>query len=126
MKFATERELKNYVDSELSKSLPSNWKVNYRLSRYGTYLEWEIVPPDEEIEKRGGYSGFTNDYLLQVTQDFSTFIIIHGNNTAGPYWVGQAIDNAKVVNSQILYQFPLSEIISHIIDNYIPNTWGFT
>ncbi|MEM6398665.1 MAG: hypothetical protein AAF757_00310 [Cyanobacteria bacterium P01_D01_bin.116] len=126
MKFATEQELKNYVNSELSKALPSNWKVNYQLSWHGFYLEWVIVPPDEEVQIRGGHSGFMNDYLLQVTQDYSTFIITHGNNTAGPYWVGQAINNAKVINSTILYQFSLSEIISHIIDNYIPNTWGFT
>lgn len=126
MKFATEQELKNYVDSELSKALPNNWKVNYRLSRYGFNLEWEIIPPNEEVEKRGGWVGFRNDYLLQVTRDYSKFIIIHGNRNPGPCWIGHAIDNAKVINSYSLYEFPLSEVISHIIDNYIPNVHGLT
>lgn len=125
MKFATERELKNYVDIELSKALPSNWKVNYRLSRYGAYLEWEIVPPSNWIEKWGGYKGLWNDYLLQVTQDFSTFIIIHASNDAS---IGyhHFFRNAKVIQAHQLYMVSLSEIISHIINNYMPNTWGLT
>lgn len=127
MKFATERELKNYVDSELSKALPSSWKVNYGLSWRGSYLEWRIVPPSEWIHKQGGLRGpIGNDYLLQVTQDFSTFIIIHGNHDGGPICLWHEIKNAKVVCSYTLYQYPLSEVISYIIDNYIPNSWGHT
>lgn len=129
MRFATEQGLKNYVDNELGKALLSGWVANFRIQYRNLgkaaqdiklrHMEWKIAP-----EQEGGV--LSQDYLLRVTSDLSTFIVIHGNSDAGAYNMHHVLLNAQVIYADDLDYFPLSEIIYYVVRNYKPNTWGLS
>lgn len=130
MRFASEEGVKKYVEEELSKALPNGWIANFRLQYNNLskdsknlklyHHEWKIAPQQDN-------GILQNDYLLRVTMDLNTFIIIHANSDAGVLLsIYNLMFNAKVIYANQLDYHPLSEFIIYIMRNYQPNTWGLS
>jgi hypothetical protein len=129
MRFASEEGVKKYVEEELHKALPSGWIANFRLQYSNLskdsqnlklyHHEWKIAPKQDN-------GILMHDYLLRVTMDLNTFIIIHANSDAGAFSIHHMMLNAKVIYATQLDYFPLSEFIIYIMRNYQPNTWGLS
>jgi hypothetical protein len=100
MRFASSEGVKRYVEEELRKALPSGWIANFRLQYNNLSKDSEDLKlhhHEWKIARQQDNGILMNDYLLRVTMDLNTFIIIHANTDAGAYSLHNAMLNAKVI-----------------------------
>lgn len=107
-----------YVDRELTAALPNDWAYQ-RI----TDLEWIIAP------KTRSPDSLEDDYRLDVSGDFRSFILYFGNSSAGCDYVHHSMLTAVVLRSSSLSSCSLGSAVTRMIENrdrYRLNMWTLT
>ena len=118
MAFRDRSEVEAYVEGALRQATAEGWAFERGNS---TRLWWTIkrvsIPPDE---------WFWQDYHLHVTEDLQWFMVTYGNNDIGPGSLDQELQCARVISTESLAVYSLSDCIRYVITHCKPNEWGYT
>ena len=117
-RFRNVGEVSAYVDRELTAALPNDWAY-----QRNTDLEWVIAPKTRPPDSQ------EDDYRLEVSGDFRTFILYFGNSSAGCDYIDTLMLTAVVLRSGSLASRSLGFAVTRMIENrdqYRLNMWTLT
>lgn len=126
--FRNEDELKKYIAQELRKALPQGWVANYRPQRRNLHRharELGISDMEWKIFEQRNTPDTPYDYVLRVSGDLRTLILLHSNQLVGaspPPYAGILL-NGTIIEVEYLEFHSLSILVAEVLKTKPPNIW---
>jgi hypothetical protein len=124
-------QLEAYVEAELGKAVPSDWRV----VREDPKRLWWLLQRVSILQGEWPIQ----DFSLLVSDDLQWLFFTHGNKDCGPWGLHHALMDAMVISVSSLrlpaltgddppglLRFQLSECIRFLFEHRKPNEWGYT